>query len=99
MKLLFTLILLAGFGFWMTKEIQHEQELQTQLDETKKTLDETQKQMQAIQQMEQRQQQAQQAQQGRGYPQSGYQQSGGQLEQWANPLNARPRSSGATQHN
>lgn len=84
MKFLFTLALLAGVGFWMARELQHEQELQTQLDETKKTLDETQKQLQSYQLQVQQQQQ----QRGRSY------QSGTPLDQWANPLNARPVRSG-----
>jgi uncharacterized iron-regulated membrane protein len=46
MKVLFTLVLLAGFGFWMAKEIQHEQELQTQLDEARQELADVQKQIQ-----------------------------------------------------
>jgi hypothetical protein len=50
MKLLFILMLLAGFGFWLTKEIQHESELQTQLDETHQALDEAQKHLQSLQQ-------------------------------------------------
>jgi hypothetical protein len=49
MKLLIFLILLGGFGFWMTKEIQHEQELQTQLDDARQTLQEAQKQIHAMQ--------------------------------------------------
>jgi len=39
MKVLFALILIAGFGYWMTKEIQHEQELQSELDEAKKQIE------------------------------------------------------------
>jgi hypothetical protein len=46
MKVLFVLIMIAGFGFWMTKEMQHEQELQTQLDEARQELVEMHKQYQ-----------------------------------------------------
>jgi hypothetical protein len=49
MKVIFTLILIVGFGFWMTQEIQHEKELQSKLDETRQALDEATKQLQAMQ--------------------------------------------------
>jgi hypothetical protein len=79
MKLLISLILLGGFGFWMTKEIQHENELQTQLDDTRKELEEAQKFIRAAQ-----------PQQNRSARQSGI----GADQQWmwgkdpGNPLNA-----------
>jgi hypothetical protein len=88
MKLLISLILLGGFGFWMTKEIQHETELRTQLDETRKELEDTQKLVKAMQ-----------PQQNRSARQSGI--SPDQQWMWDkdpnNPLNApvtRGRSGG-----
>jgi hypothetical protein len=80
MKLLFTLALLAGAGFWMARELQHEQELQTQLDETKKSLDDAQKQLQAYQVQQQQQQYRPQQRIGTG--------------QWSNPLDAPARRVG-----
>ena len=45
MKLLFTLMLIAGFGFWLMKEYQHEKELETELADTHQALEEAQKQL------------------------------------------------------
>jgi hypothetical protein len=39
MKVFFALVVIAGFGYWMNKEMQHEQELQSQLDEAKKQIE------------------------------------------------------------
>jgi hypothetical protein len=80
MKVLFTLMLIVGFGFWLTQEIQHEKELQTQLDETRKSLDEAQKRLQALQ-----------PQQNQGFQQrNGF----GANAQWTNPLDAPPVRAG-----
>jgi hypothetical protein len=75
MKVLLPLILIVGFGFWLTQEIQHEKELESKLDETRQALDDANKQLQALQS---------QSQQNRA------QQRVGGNAQWSNPLDAAP---------
>ncbi len=42
MKMLFLLMVIAGLGFWIFKETEHEKELQAELDEARQGLNELQ---------------------------------------------------------